>query len=149
MLTPIATVEERLRIIKECRQSGLTANEWCRRHGLRWNTYHTWVTRLRKKGLLETAATVPTVVINEPGLPDIVKVDEPGLPDIVKVELSGNKEIRPVESVATGIWQEAEDTEPTGMDAVMEIELGRIRIRATNQANPMLLAEVIRQIGGI
>ena len=138
MLTPIATVEERLRIIKECRQSGLTANEWCRRHGLRWNTYHTWVTRLRKKGLLETAATVPTVVINEPGLPDIVKV-----------ELTGRKEIRSVESAATGIWQEAEDTEPTGMDAVMEIELGRIRIRATNQANPMLLAEVIRQIGGI
>ena len=138
MLTPIATVEERLRIINECRQSGLTANEWCRRHGLRWNTYHTWVTRLRKKGLLETAATVPTVVINEPGLPDIVKV-----------ELSGNKEIRSVESVATGIWQETEAAVPTGMDAVMEIELGRIRIRATNQANPMLLAEVIRQIGGI
>jgi transposase-like protein len=138
MLTPIATVEERLRIINECRQSGLTANEWCRRHGVRWNTYHTWVTRLKKKGLLETAATVPTVVIHEPGLPDIVKV-----------ELSGNKEIRPVESVATGIWQEAEDTEPAGMDAVMEIELGQIRIRASNQANPMLLAEVIRQIGGI
>ena len=38
---------------------------------------------------------------------------------------------------------------PTGTDAVMEIELGQIRIRATNQANPMLLAEVIRQIGGI
>ena len=138
MLTPIATVEERLRIIKECRQSGLTANEWCRRHGLRWNTYHTWVTRLRKKGLLETAATVPTVVINEPGLPDIVKV-----------ELTVRKEIRSVESAATGIWQEAEDTEPTGMEAVMEIELGQIRIRVTNQANPMLLAEVIRQIGGI
>ena len=138
MLTPIATVEERLRIINECRQSGLTANEWCRRHGLRWNTYHTWVTRLKKKGLLETAATVPTVVIHEPGLPDIVKV-----------ELTGRKEIRSVESAATGIWQEAEDTEPTGMDAVMEIELGQIRIRASNQANPMLLAEVIRQIGGI
>jgi hypothetical protein len=87
---------------------------------------------------LETAATVPTVVIHEPGLPDIVKV-----------ELTGRKEIRSVESAATGIWQETEDTEPAGMDAVMEIELGQIRIRATNQANPMLLAEVIRQIGGI
>ena len=138
MLTPIATVEERLRIINECRQSGLTANEWCRRHGLRWNTYHTWVTRLKKKGLLETAATVPTVVIHEPGLPDIVKV-----------EVTGRKEIRSVESAATGIWQEAEDTKPAGMDAVMEIELGQIRIRVTNQANPMLLAEVIRQIRGI
>ena len=138
MLTPIATVEERLRIINECRQSGLTANEWCRRHGLRWNTYHTWVTRLRKKGLLETAATVPTVVIHEPSLPEIVKVD-----------LTGRKEISPAGLTSAGIWQEAEELEPGGINAVMEIDLGRIRIRATNQANPTLLAEVIRQIGGI
>lgn len=138
MLTPIATVEERLRIIKECRQSGLTANEWCRRHGLRWNTYHTWVTRLRKKGLLETAATVPTVVIHEPDLPDIVKID-----------LAGRKGNSSAGPASTGIWQEAEETLPIGMNAVMEIDLGQIRIRATNQANPMLLAEIIRQIGGI
>ena len=138
MLTPIATVEERLRIINECRQSGLTANEWCRQHGLRWNTYHTWVTRLRKKGLLETAATVPTVVIHEPGLPDIVKV-----------ELTGKKEISSAGLASAGIWQDTEEAEPGGMNAVMEIDLGRIRIRATNQANPTLLAEVIRQIGGI
>ena len=65
------------------------------------------------------------------------------------MELTGRKEIRSVESAATDIWQEAEDTVPTGMEAVMEIELGQIRIRASNQANPMLLAEVIRQIGGI
>ena len=138
MLTPIATVEERLRIINECRQSGLTANEWCRRHGLRWNTYHTWVTRLRKKGLLETAATVPAVVIHEPGVPDIVKV-----------ELTGKKEISSVGLASADIWQETEKPEAGGMNAVMEIDLGRIRIRATNQANPMLVAEIIRQIGGI
>ena len=138
MLTPIATVEERLQIINECRQSGLTANEWCRQHGLRWNTYHTWVTRLRKKGLLETAATVPTVVIHEPGLPDIVKV-----------ELTGKKDISSAGLASAGIWQETEEPEPGGMNAVMEIDLGRIRIRATNQVNPMLVTEIIRLIGGI
>lgn len=135
MLTPIATVEERLRIIKECRQSGLTANEWCRRHGLRWNTYHTWVTRLRKKGLLETAATVPTVVIHEPEQPDIVKVD-----------LSSRTGIRSLEN---GIWPEPKEKESAVFHAVMEIDIGHIRIKATNQVNPMLLAEVIRQIGGV
>ena len=135
MLTPIATVEERLKIIKECRQSGLTANEWCRRHGLRWNTYHTWVTRLRKKGLLETAATVPRVVIREPELPDIVKID-----------LDGRNGIR---SLDDGIWPEAKENESAAFHAVMEIDIGHIRIKATNQADPMLLAEVIRQIGGI
>ena len=135
MLTPIATEEERLRIIKECRQSGLTANEWCQRHGLRWNTYHTWVTRLRKKGLLETAATVPTVVIHEPEVPDIVKVD-----------LGGRNGIRTLDD---GIWPESEGNKSAEFHAVMEIDIGHIRIKATNQANPILLAEVLRQIGGI
>lgn len=135
MLTPIATEEERLRIIHECRQSGLTANEWCRQHGLRWNTYHTWVTRLKKKGLLETAATVPTVMIHEPDLPDIVKVD-----------LTGRRDIRPVGYETAGIWREDPESE-AGKAAVMEIDVAGIRIKATNQVNPQLLAEVIRQIG--
>ena len=137
MLTPIATEEERLRIIHECRQSGLTANEWCRQHGLRWNTYHTWVTRLKKKGLLETAATVPTVMIHEPDRPDIVKVD-----------LAGRRENSPIRYEATGIWQEGIDSVSEGKAAVMEIDVAGIRIKATNQVNPQLLAELIRQIGG-
>ena len=138
MLTPIATEEERLRIIHECQQSGLTANEWCRQHGHRWNTYHTWVTRLRKKGLLETAATVPTVMIHEPELPDIVKVD-----------LSGRRDIRPVGYETASIWQEDPDSGEAGKTAVIEIDVAGIRVKATNQVNPQLLAEVIRQIGGV
>ena len=138
MLTPIATTEERLRIIHECRQSGLTANEWCRQHGLRWNTYHTWVTRLKKKGLLESAATVPTVMNHEPDLPDIVKVD-----------LTGGRELKPMEYEPNSMWQEPPESEPQGTKAVMEINIGGIRIKATNQVNPQLLAEIIRQIGGV
>ena len=137
MLTPIATEEERLRIIHECRKSGLTANEWCRQHGLRWNTYHTWVTRLTKKGLLETAATVPTVMIHEPDPPDIVKVD------------IGRRDIQPVGYEASSIWQEEIDPGLEGKAAVMEINVAGIWIKATNQVNPQILAEVIRLIGGI
>ena len=138
MLTPIATVEERLRIIDECRKSGLTGREWCRQQGLCWNTYHTWVSRLKKKGLLETAATVPTVVVHEPKLPDIVKV-----------EMTGRHELAPVGTTDSDIWQESTETNQSSMNTVMEIEVGRIRIKATNHTDPKLLAEVIRQIGGI
>ena len=87
---------------------------------------------------METAATLPTVVIHEPGLPEIVKVD-----------LTGRKGISSAGLASAGIWQETEEPELSGMNAVMEIDLGQIRIRATNQANPMLVAEIIRQVGGI
>ena len=32
MIRPIATEEERIRLIRECQQSGLTANKWCRQN---------------------------------------------------------------------------------------------------------------------
>ncbi len=138
MLTPIATEEERLEIIKECRKSGMPANEWCRQHGLRWNTYHTWVTRLKKKGLIDTAATVTTVIR-----------EEAGLPDIVRVGIAGRNDMRAIEYRTEGVWQESISRDEAKCKAVIEIEIGKIRIKASNQVCPQLLAEIIVQIGGI
>jgi len=75
-------------------------------------------------------------------------IHEPDLPDIIKVDLTGRRDIRPAGYKAADIWQEDPDSE-AGKAAVMEIDVAGIRIKATNQVNPQLLAEVIRQIGGI
>ena len=137
MIRPIATEEERIRLIRECQHSGLTANEWCRKNGVSRNTYHTWLTRLRKKGLIEAAATITTVVSSEPYHPDIVKV-----------ELA--KEEAKVSGMAYGsLSGESERNEPaSGKGAVMEITIGTVRIKVTNQVNPQLLAETLQLIGG-
>ncbi|MBR3429237.1 MAG: helix-turn-helix domain-containing protein [Clostridia bacterium] len=55
----ITTVGERLRLIKEWQQSGLTVSEWCRRNGIHPNTFCNWIHRSRKQGLLETPAVIP------------------------------------------------------------------------------------------
>jgi len=87
MIKAIATEAERIRLIRECQQSGLTANEWCRQNGISRNTYHTWLNRLRKKGLIETTATMPTVISSEPYHQEIVKVE------MVKEELETAKTV--------------------------------------------------------
>ena len=67
--------EEQLQLIAECRSSGLCIAEWCRREGIRPDTYYTWVERLQAKGKLEKAAPVPQRVVQNPYVPDIVKVE--------------------------------------------------------------------------
>ena len=138
MISPIATEEERIRLIKECQSSGLTANEWCRRNGISRNTYHTWINRLRKKGLLETAATIPTVLSTGPYQQDIVKVEFA-------------KESQEIITTGERTLQErvSEPAQTQSSRAVMEIAVGTVRIKVTNQVDPQLLAQTLQMLGGM
>jgi len=133
----IATVGERLQLIKDWQLSGLTISEWCRRNGIHKNTFSNWIHRFRKQGLLETPAVIPEPITSDP-------VGH----DIVKIEVTRNSG-----SVSSGIISEStakfpEITSSDGRGAVMEIALGSVRIKVTNQVNPQLLAETIRLLGG-
>ena len=133
----IATVGERLRLIKDWQQSGLSVSEWCRRNGIHPNTFCNWIHRSRKQGLLETPAVVPQPIVQDPVPQDIVKIE------VVP---------RDRESVATTMIQAKKDPleaiPSSNKVAVMEILIGNIRIKATNQINPQLLSETIRLLGG-
>ncbi|MBR4575887.1 MAG: transposase, partial [Clostridia bacterium] len=59
MRTNRRTPEEQLEMVRLCRASGLTIAEWCRREGIKSDTYYTWIERLQKRGMLEKAAPVP------------------------------------------------------------------------------------------
>lgn len=39
---------EQIRLINECRQSGLTDTDWCRENGIAVSTFYNWVSRCRK-----------------------------------------------------------------------------------------------------
>jgi transposase-like protein len=133
----IATIGERLRLIKDWQQSGLSISEWCRRNGIHPNTFCNWIHRSRKQGLLETPAVVPQPIVQDPVPQDIVKIE------VVP---------RDRESVATTMIQAKKDPleaiPSSNKVAVMEILIGNIRIKATNQINPQLLSETIRLLGG-
>ena len=133
----IATVGERLQLIKDWQLSGLTLSEWCRRNGIHKNTFSNWIHRFRKQGLLETPAVIPETITRDP-------VSQ----DIVKIEVARNSG-----PVSSGIFSEAADIIPESpfsgnKGAVMEINLGNVQIKVSNQVSPQLLAEAIRLLGG-
>ena len=133
----IATVGERLQLIKDWQLSGLTISEWCRRSGIHKNTFSNWIHRFRKQGLLETPVVIPETITRDP-------VSQ----DIVKIEVARNSG-----PVSSGIFSEAADIIPESpfsdnKGAVMEINLGNVQIKVSNQVSPQLLAEAIRLLGG-
>lgn len=133
----IATVGERLQLIKDWQLSGLTLSEWCRRNGIHKNTFSNWIHRFRKQGLLETPAVIPETITRDPVRQDIVKI-----------EVARNSG-----SVSSEIISEAADIIPESpfsdnKGAVMEITLGSVQIKVSNQVSPQLLAEAIRLLGG-
>lgn len=41
-------MSEQLRLINECRQSGMTDADWCRENGIAVSTFYNWISRCRK-----------------------------------------------------------------------------------------------------
>ena len=141
MRAPRRSAQEQLEMIQECRASGLTIADWCRREGIAPDTYHTWVNRLKEKGLLESAAVVSRPIYRDPFAPDIVKV-----------EVAAPTAQIPERSFSTSLSCARNETEKhessVQLETVMEVSFGGIRIKVTNQINPQLLAETIRLLGG-
>lgn len=127
------TIPERLQLIKACQASGLSVAEWCRRNGLNDNTYFNWVTRLRRKGLLETPAVIPESIPHEFVQQEIVKVEI--APQVTRSSDQPGHSAKCL-------------PERSGGSAVMEIVLGEVKIKVTNQVDMQLLAHTLRMIGG-
>lgn len=137
------STEEQLQLIAECRSSGLSIAEWCRREGIRPDTYYTWIERLQVRGILEKAAPFPQRIVRETAIPDIVKV-EVNQPKHSNSYLSQHE----LQAPAT-MTMNSEDMSICHGRAVMEIAIHGICIKVTNQVNPQLLAEALRAIGGV
>ncbi|MBR3430964.1 MAG: transposase [Clostridia bacterium] len=134
MRTNRRTPEEQLEMVRLCRASGLTIAEWCRREGIKSDTYYTWIERLQKRGMLEKAAPVPQKIVSQPFSPEIVRVqvEAPNQPIKYPNLPPMNKEPAP----------------SARNEQVLEINIGEICIKATNQIDPQLLLETLRLIGG-
>ena len=73
--------EDQIKLIMECRQSGLSDYQWCEQNGIHPGNFYNWVSKLRKSGY-----TFPEPASKSNALPNIQEV--------VKVDLipSGNSE---------------------------------------------------------
>ena len=66
---------EQIRLINECRQSGMTDADWCRENGIAVSTFYNWVSRCRKAA----ADQIPTPNYEHSSSPrskqDVVSID--------------------------------------------------------------------------
>lgn len=125
--------EEQLKLIMECRSSGLSDYQWCESHGIHSGTFYNWVSKLRKAGV-----TIPDSESKHLGTPvhqEVVKVDLVPNPAPSTTIMEQNTRI-----LAT----------PATNDSVaIEIVMGNSTIRFFNNTNPDLIKTTLQCLGGM
>ena len=126
---PRVPMSEQIRLINECRQSGLTDADWCREHNIAPSTFYTWISRCRKAAAGQIA---------EPSY---------GHTDVPR----GKQDVVPVSIVPDHF--PAHTSEPNHLpvsDAhlenshTIEVVMSNLTIRVNNEVDPVLLTRMIR-----
>lgn len=123
---------DQIKLIMECRQSGLSDYQWCRKQGINPGTFYNWVSKLRKAGytIPDSESRVSALPVNQ----EVVKLDMTDSPVSPPVMMEQN-----VSHV----------TEPTPQYAAAEIECGNIKVRLFNGADDTVIQTTIKCIGGM
>ncbi len=117
---------EQIRLINECRQSGMTDADWCRENGIAVSTFYNWVSRCRKAA----ADQIPAANYGHPEVPrpkqDVVPIDI--VPDYI-----------PEQHTASQMQNPYLDNSHT-----IEVAVKDITVRISNGADPVLLTRTFR-----
>lgn len=127
--------DQQFQLIMECRNSGLSDYQWCKKHGIHPGTFYNWVSRLRKKACCE--------------IPESISKAEP-LPAPVQevVRLNFNSKAGNPESMLLCQPALTGPTRIADITARIEISLGNATIRIANGTDPALLDRVLSLVKG-
>ena len=135
MRNPRKTADEQYALIIECRSSGLTDQQWCMQHDIKPGTFYNWVKRLRRKACYD----IPEAT-SRAGLTAAVKQD------VVKIEVLPDEKPSAVPdkfpAADTFLEMSSCQTPP------IEIRMHEAVLRITNDVDPRLLAQILRNLGG-
>ena len=117
---------EQIRLINECRQSGMTDADWCRENDIAVSTFYNWVSRCRKTA----ADQIPAANYGHLEVPrpkqDVVPIDI--VPDHI-----------PKQHTASQMQNSCLDNSHS-----IEVAMKDIIIRISNDADPALLTRTFR-----
>lgn len=120
--------QEKFDIIMQCRQSGLSDYQWCKRNGISTSTFYGWTQQLKKAGF-----DVPEPTDKDSFIPAPRQ-------DIVKLEV--------VDNISLPINPQPMRNTNSNSIASVEIEIGQAKIKIFNDVNPTLLAQIMSGLGG-
>ncbi len=128
------TTEEQYQLVLECRRSGLTDCDWCRKNGINPNTFYTWISRLRKKACYAIPEPSISSVPNSRPVQEIVKVDILS-EDSLRKPAPRENTFLPVQAAQNTI-------------SSIEIAASGITFRFSGPVDPSLYEKTLLMIGG-
>ncbi len=127
----IVRKDEQIKLIMECRQSGLSDYQWCQRHGINAGTFYNWVSKLRKCGY-----TIPDSNSKSEGAATVQ--------DVVEVDLINENISSPViDQTSRPLTL---NTEPA---VAAKLVAGNVTLRLFNGADQNLIRCAMQCLGGV
>lgn len=123
--------DEQIKLIMECRQSGLSDYQWCRQQDINPGTFYNWVSKLRKSGYTfpdSQSKSVGTAVVQE----------------VVKLDVAGQEVSGPIIEQNTRPLPLSKNT-----DVAAELIVGNATLRLFNGADPQLVQSAMQYLGGV
>ena len=124
--SPRIPMPEQIRLINECRRSGMTDADWCREQGIAPSTFYSWVKRCRKAG-----SQIQPADYGSSATPREKQ-------DIVAIE------VIPDSKPTSAVPAQAQPDTHLDNSHTIEVVWNGITLRITNQADPSLLAKTLR-----
>lgn len=123
--------DDQIRLIMECRKSGLSDYQWCKQNGIHPGNFYNWVSKLRKRGY--TFPDSETRLNAVPNIQEVVKVD------LIQPQDSSLKVKHNVSLI--------EQTDPPTVAA--ELLVGGVTLRFFNGADEKLIQSTLQCLGGM
>jgi transposase-like protein len=140
MRSPRKSADEQYALIMECRSSGLSDQQWCMQHDINPGTFYNWVKRLRKKACYDIPAATGHDSLTAPVKQEVVKIDIVPDPDPATVQQNPTRTAEvPDAPMGLGLGNTA---------APIEICFNEAVLRITNDVDPRLLSQILRNLGG-
>lgn len=117
---------EQIKLINECRQSGMTDADWCRENDIAVSTFYNWVSRCRK-------AAVDQILPPNYGHLEAPRPKQ----DVVPIDIV--PEHIPEQHAASQMQKPYLDNSHT-----IEVAMKDITVRISNDADPVLLTRTFR-----
>ena len=114
---------EQIRLINECRQSGMTDADWCRENDIAVSTFYNWVSRCRK-------AAADQILAANYGHLEVPRPKQDIVPDHI-----------PEQHTASQMQNSYLDNSHT-----IEVAMKDIIVRISNDVDPVLLTRTFRLI---
>ena len=145
------TDKEKLKLIMECRASGLSDSQWCRMHGIPPSTMYTWIHRFRELGYPEIPLKEieETTVIVPPQ--EVVKLEIVSDEDDSFEQLNAPivRDSRAFEQQNTPIVRNNYESVVPDLQAAIEIKTSKATFKIANNMNPELFKILLDSLGGV